>query len=783
MKQVITLFVFLFSLVGFSQLNMTQLGYLDIPTIHTTSLNGVWGYTDENGNEYALVGTRDGVSIVDITNAASPNELVFIPGANSIWREIKTNGDYAYVTTEAEEGLLIIDLSPLPGSTTLPTNYYTGPVGNSWNTAHSLYATDGYVYINGAGRGNGGLIILDVATDPMNPIEVGDFDTWYVHDCFVRDDTAYCANIYDGFFSVLDVTNKSNPILLGTAITPTNFSHNIWTSTDGNYAFTTDEVSGGFIGAYDVSDPSNIIYLDKIQSSPGAGIVPHNAHVLGNYLVTSYYADGVVIHDITYPNNLIQVGNHDTNPHELTNTSGCWSVYPYFPSGNIIATDIEEGLYIFDVNYLPGAYLEGTVTEMGTGNPINNVTVTIDGEEITDYSGVLGDYATGIANAGMYDVTYFKVLYYPQTISTTLTNGAIEIQDVVLEKIPQFNLTVEVLDATTLNPIENANVKLQHTYISHEGTTDANGLVTLGLYYQDNYDLYGGKWGFETSCFVDTLILNSSGTVTLYINQGYYDDFTFDYGWISDGDAEKGFFEREIPVGASNPAGTIVQNPYNDVPWDCGDYAYMTGNGSSSSNTDEVNGGEVVLISPVFDLTTYSDPHINYASWFYCQFGYEPVNDTLKFFLFDGTTTVLIDKKFDTNTNMSHWVPNSIRIADFIVPGTSMQLILTISDELETVNLTEGGIDHFSITDFSLAAVQEESGSPISVYPNPANDLLYLKGISEGFIMITDLSGRLVLESTVQNDTDISILASGIYVIQISDQTGQIIHTEKLIVE
>jgi hypothetical protein len=157
-----------------------------------------------------------------------------------------------------------------------------------------------------------------VATDPMNPIEVGDFDTWYVHDCFVRDDTAYCANIYDGFFSVLDVTNKSNPILLGTAITPTNFSHNIWTSTDGNYAFTTDEVSGGFIGAFDVSDPANIIYLDKIQSSPGAGIVPHNAHVLGNYLVTSYYADGVVIHDITYPNNLIQVGNHDTNPHELT---------------------------------------------------------------------------------------------------------------------------------------------------------------------------------------------------------------------------------------------------------------------------------------------------------------------------------------------------------------------------------------------------------------------------------------------------------------------------------
>lgn len=782
MKRIISVFGFCFSVSVFAQLNMTQLGYLDIPTNHTTALNGIWGYTDELGNEYALVGTEDGVSIVNITVPSSPSEIVFIPGLNSIWREIKTNGDYAYVTTEAEEGLLIIDLSPLPGSTVLPTNYYTGPVGSEWNTAHSLFATDGYVYINGSGRGNGGLIILDVTTDPMNPIEVGAFDTWYVHDCFVRDDTAYCANIYDGFFSILDVTDKANPVLLGSAITPTNFSHNVWTSTNGNFAFTTDEVSGGFIGAFDVSNPANIIYLDKIQSSPGSGIVPHNAHVNGNYLVTSYYADGVVIHDITYPYNLIEVGNHDTNPHELPNTSGCWGVYPYFPSGNIIASDRDEGLYIFGVNYQPGAYLEGTITEMGTGIPLNNVTVTIDGEEITDYSGVLGNYATGISTGGVYDVSYFKVLYFPQTISTSLTNGVITDQDVILEKIPQFNLTVEVLDATTLLPVENAMVKLQHTYLAHEGVTDVNGLVTLGLYYQDNYDLYAGKWGFETACFVDTLILNTSGTVTIYINQGYYDDFTFDHGWVSDGDADKGYFEREIPVGASGSSG-IVQNPYEDIPWDCGDFAYMTGNGSAASNTDEVNGGEVVLISPVFDLTGYSDPHINYASWFYNQFGYEPVNDTLKFFLYDGTTTVLIDKKFNSNTNMSHWVPNSIRVADFMTPGASMQLIITISDETETINVTEGGIDNFSITDFSLTTVVEESENEISVYPNPASQVVHVSGITEGFVQIFDVSGRVMMQSQISESLDVSMLEHGIYLIQIFDLNSKTIYTQKLIIE
>jgi hypothetical protein len=112
-----------------------------------------------------------------------------------------------------------------------------------------------------------------------------------------------------------------------------------------------------------------------------------------------------------------------------------------------------------------------------------------------------------------------------------------------------------------------------------------------------------------------------------------------------------------------------------------------------------------------------------------------------------------------------------------------MQLIVTISDELETVNLTEGGLDHFSITDFSLATVYEESNAAIGVYPNPANDLIYVSGITEGFVMITDLSGRMVLESLVQPYTDISTLNSGIYLIQILDETGQIIYTQKLIVQ
>ena len=90
-----------------------------------TDLSDIWGWVDDQGNEYAIVGTNEGTSIFDLSNPALPTEIFFEQGMNSIWRDIKTYGDYAYVTTEAQNGLLIIDMTPLPDSSNLTTHYYT----------------------------------------------------------------------------------------------------------------------------------------------------------------------------------------------------------------------------------------------------------------------------------------------------------------------------------------------------------------------------------------------------------------------------------------------------------------------------------------------------------------------------------------------------------------------------------------------------------------------------------------------------------------------------------
>ena len=88
-----------------AQLNMSELGYLDLVSIHNSDASDIWGYVDGSGNEYAIVGLNNGTSIVDVTDPANPVEIFFEPGMNSIWRDIKTWNNHAYVTTEEPQGL------------------------------------------------------------------------------------------------------------------------------------------------------------------------------------------------------------------------------------------------------------------------------------------------------------------------------------------------------------------------------------------------------------------------------------------------------------------------------------------------------------------------------------------------------------------------------------------------------------------------------------------------------------------------------------------------------
>ncbi|MEO7080235.1 MAG: choice-of-anchor B family protein [Flavobacteriales bacterium] len=421
-----------------AQTNISLLGHLDYQALRSTNLSNLWGYTDEEGNEYALVGVNGlgtpnsgGLSVVNVTDPANPVEVFFAPGPPSAWREIKVWGDHAYVTTEANFGLQIVDLSPLPQSTELPVTVFQG---QGWNTAHSLFIDEnGRLYLHGSNRGNGGVIMYDLTQNPEAPMEVGTYDPMYCHDSFARGDTLYAAHIYAGTFTIVDVSDPAAPVMLGSSPTPSLFTHNMWLDDTGDHLFTSDEVANAFVGSYNVSDPSDVVELDRIRSDPGFSVIPHNVYWLDHYLVVSYYTYGVVIYDATHPDNLVEVGHYDTSPYTGYGFHGAWGVYPFFPSGNLVISDIEGGLYVLAPTYERATWLKGLVTDAITGAPVNQALVTLVSSTAKDSTSFNGRYALGTADAGTYTVTVSAAGYPTATITgVELVQGVVTVLDIPL---------------------------------------------------------------------------------------------------------------------------------------------------------------------------------------------------------------------------------------------------------------------------------------------------------------------------------------------------------------
>ncbi|MFB0924128.1 MAG: carboxypeptidase regulatory-like domain-containing protein, partial [Vicingaceae bacterium] len=234
-----------------------------------------------------------------------------------------------------------------------------------------------------------------------------------------------------------------------------------------------------------------------VQSSPGELVIPHNVFVLGNYLVTSYYRDGVTIHDASNPSNIIEVGNYDTSPaFSGDGFNGCWGVYPYLPSGLIIASEIENGLFILGPTYSPATYLDGKVTDITTTFPIDGAQIDILSTSIFTNSNILGDYQTGLATSGTYNVTYSKTGYISKTITgVILTPGNTTTLDVELEPSVPFNFQMHVEESLTFNNISGANVTIKDNGFITTLLTDVNGNISISNLMEGYYDIYIAKWG------------------------------------------------------------------------------------------------------------------------------------------------------------------------------------------------------------------------------------------------------------------------------------------------
>ncbi len=326
-----------------------------------TLYSAIWGYKAPDGREYAILGCPTGTAFIDITDSANIIEVDFLTGLTSSWREMKTYSHYAYIVSEATNSKLqIVDLQYLPDSVSLVNTYsYTG-----YTRTHSISQSGHYIYLNGGNSNSiGGITVLDVI-DPVNPVKLGQWTTLYVHDCRVVNDTIYAANINDGKVSIINASNKNS---LSTVTTFTNLPgsgpHNTALSENRKRLFVSDEIGTApyRMKVWNIENKTSPVFITYWQPTGITTSIIHNIETYGNFAVIAHYSAGIRIVNIANPDAPQEVAWYDTYPSNNNESyNGCWGVY-MFPSGKIIASDRQTGLYV----------IKTTFPLTGTGN--NNI--------------------------------------------------------------------------------------------------------------------------------------------------------------------------------------------------------------------------------------------------------------------------------------------------------------------------------------------------------------------------------------------------------------------------
>lgn len=404
--------------------NLNLLAHMPLSSFSTTpsTANDIWGHVDLNtGDEYAIIGLRNGIAVVNVTDPTNPKEVGTVAGANSVWRDIKVYQyydnefglwrAYAYATIDsAPDNITIINLNNLPHSVSLVKK------SNVVSTAHNIYITNVDHTFNIALSGlipsmqltgtnkNGGAFTNYSLTDPENitPVATLARGQGYTHDgaslvindarkataCPNSDTCTIFADFNEKEFKLWNISDPKNVSLVSVGeytdvASSDQYVHSGWPSEDKQYLFVHDEFDekdagiNSTVRVFSIADIANPQHVGQWTGPTRA--IDHNGFVRGNRYYLSNYERGFSVLDISDPINPTKIGFFDTyTPSNNAAYNGGWGAYPFLPSGNILVSDIGSGLYILQNKTLSSAQgsISFTVPKINVEQG-NNITINV----------------------------------------------------------------------------------------------------------------------------------------------------------------------------------------------------------------------------------------------------------------------------------------------------------------------------------------------------------------------------------------------------------------------
>ena len=361
---------------------------IDGTTAANVTANDIWGWTDQlNDREYALLGLSNGVAFVDVTTPTAPVYLGNLPrtatASDSLWRSLKVYRNHLFVVSEAVgHGLQVFDLTRLRGVSAPQTFAETAHYDN-FSSAHTINVDEetGYLYVAGSkpnasrtpnvdtcpgvsATKGGGLHVVD-ARNPAAPAFAGCVnEDGYTHEteCVVyrgpdaqHQGREVCFSSNEDTLTIVDVTDKAAPKQLSrTTYAGRGYTHQGWLTGDQARFLLNDELDEQNFAlpknrtfVWDVSDLDAPFVQTVFQGSTQS--IDHNLYVRGPHAFESNYRSGLRVIDVrnAAAANLTEVGFFDVYPSDdAALFNGTWSNYPFFASGTVVVSGIEQGLFV-----------------------------------------------------------------------------------------------------------------------------------------------------------------------------------------------------------------------------------------------------------------------------------------------------------------------------------------------------------------------------------------------------------------------------------------------------
>ncbi|MCA9939342.1 MAG: choice-of-anchor B family protein, partial [Anaerolineales bacterium] len=350
--------------------------------------------------------------------------------------------NYAFIVSEASgHGMQVFDLTRLRNVPNPPVTFTEDAHYAGWSNAHNVVINEdtGFAYGVGSSACSGGLAMVNIQ-NPLNPTNAGCFSSdGYTHDaqCVIYQgpDAAYvgkeiCFNSNEDTLTIVDVTNKAAPVQLSrNPYSGSRYTHQGWITDDHHYFLIDDELDEQTFGhntrtrVFDISSltaPTLVGYHDGVTPA-----IDHNMYVVGDYVFQANYRSGLRILDITDVGNanMTEEAFFDIYPSsDSPSFNGAWSVYPYFESGVVVVSGIEQGLFILAPTLAPDFNMSLTSSQLTICNNGNRST-TVNLTPKAGYTGNVTLSTVGLPNGASSNFSVNPVAVPGSSNMTVGANG------------------------------------------------------------------------------------------------------------------------------------------------------------------------------------------------------------------------------------------------------------------------------------------------------------------------------------------------------------------------